>query len=122
MKKLKKNQFFEKTFVQNISRIFQNKHPIVVTPKGRVWLVLFRLHPIAPTINMGNWALITPIIVNKFLSNHHPLLLEAIGANKFGPLPLYAKFKLAWDFFSFICGGLCSPFCIVYKEGNKSIS
>jgi hypothetical protein len=61
--------------------------------------VLFCLHPIAPTIYMGNWAHIAPIIVTKFLSNHHPFLLEAIGANNFGPLPLDVDLKLAWEFF-----------------------
>jgi hypothetical protein len=84
--------------------------------------VLFRLHPIAPTIYMGNWALIARIIVNKFLSNHHPFLLEAIGANNFGPVPLDAHLKLAWEFFFLICASFCSSFCIVCKEENRSIS
>jgi len=61
--------------------------------------VLFCLHPIAPTIYMGNWALIAFIIVTKFLSNHHPFLLETIGANNFGPLPLDGHLKLAWELF-----------------------
>jgi hypothetical protein len=42
---------------------------------------------IASTAYVGGWALITPIITMRFLSNHPPFLLKVIGASSFGPLP-----------------------------------
>jgi hypothetical protein len=36
---------FLNTFVQIISRIFQNKHQISSHPRGQVWLMLSHLHP-----------------------------------------------------------------------------
>jgi len=38
-------KMFLKTFVQNISKIFENKHPINNHPRGWVWFMIFRLHP-----------------------------------------------------------------------------
>jgi hypothetical protein len=42
---------------------------------------------IALATYLGNWALVAPIIIVRFLSYHHSFLLKKISANNFGPFP-----------------------------------
>jgi len=50
---------------------------------------------IALVAYLGNWALVAPIIITRFLVDHCPFLLKAIGANNFGPFPFHAHLKMA---------------------------
>jgi hypothetical protein len=49
---------------------------------------------IASMAYLGSWAFIPFIIVVKFLLNHCPFLLEAIGANDFDSFSLQTHLKL----------------------------
>jgi hypothetical protein len=37
---------------------------------------------------LGNWGLVAPTIVSKFLQDGHPFLLGVMGVNNSSPLPL----------------------------------
>ncbi len=77
------------------------------------WLQFHKVHYINNLL--GNWAFVKLIIASKFWSDHHPFLLEAIGANSFGLFPLY-DLRLAHQD-SPRCGGLCSLFGQFVKKG-----
>jgi len=72
---------------------------------------------IAPTTYLGNWAFVAPIIIVKFLLNHHPFLLEVMQSNNYCPLPFQAHLKLTKKLFPLDVVACIPPFIQFAKRG-----
>jgi hypothetical protein len=59
---------------------------------------LISLEVITLTAYLRSWALVTPIVVSRFLLDSH-MLLEAIGVNNLGPLPFQLHMRSTQEFF-----------------------
>jgi hypothetical protein len=64
--------------------------------------------------------------ITKFLSNHYPFLLEAIGANNFGPFPFHAHLRMVQKLLPLDIMACVPPFMWFVEKGfnrfQKSIS
>jgi hypothetical protein len=70
---------------------------------------------------LGNWALVAPIITIKFLVDHCPFLLEAIGVNNFSPFPFHAHLKMAQKFLPPNLVGCIFHFMQFVKKGSNEL-
>jgi len=84
------------SFLDYLYALLMSQHVIFPISYGGFNLICTKL--IALAAYLGNWALVAPIIVTKFLLDHCLFLLEAIGVSDFGPFPFQAHLKLAQEF------------------------
>ncbi len=64
------------------------------TPHFELWDRPHFYKNIASIVYVGNWALVAPIIVFRFLLNLRPFLLEAIGVTGLSLLPFQVHLML----------------------------
>lgn len=66
---------------------------------------------------LRSWALVAIVIATKFLYDHQPFLLEAIGVSNYGLFPIQAHLKSAWELFFLDVVTCVPPFTQFIEKG-----